>query len=604
MRTHACGAPTLELVGQTITLSGWVMRRRDHGGVIFLDCYDATGLCQVVFQPEQEEAFRCADKVRIESSITVTGVVQARPQGTENPNLTTGQIECIVTDIVIHNIAEPLPFTLHDQTESISEEVRLKHRFLDLRQAPMQARLRMRAHIMSVLRETLDSEGFLEVETPVLTASTPEGARDYLVPSRTHPGHFFALPQSPQVFKQLLMMSCVDRYYQIVRCFRDEDLRADRQPEFTQLDMELSFVDETAVKSLTESLIRTVFKSVLSVDLPHPFPCMDYATAMRDYGCDRPDLRNPLKLIDIDDVCQAVDFEVFSTAAQDAKQRLTVLRVPGGAQLISRKDIDRYTQLVGVYGAKGLAYIKVNHLDEDLSGLQSPITKFLSHDVLNEILKRAEAQAGDLLFFGAGRHAIVSASLSALRDQLGQDLGLIDAEAWCPVWIDAFPMFEVTETAQGEVLSPQHHPFTAPQAQSSDAFLNAPGQALSRAYDIVLNGHEIGGGSIRIHQYDMQMAVFKALGIDEARAQSSFGHLLSGLKYGAPPHGGLALGLDRLVMLMSQTDSIRDVIAFPKTQSCACLLTRAPAQVDTKQLDELSIRVKATAGHQRTQDAS
>jgi aspartyl-tRNA synthetase len=604
MRTHDCGQPSITEIGQTVTLSGWVMRRRDHGGVIFLDCYDATGLCQVVFQPEQTEAFSIADQVRAESSVTVIGTVQPRPEGTVNGVLSTGEIECIATAITIHNLAEPLPFTVHDHHTTVSEEVRLKHRFLDLRGHAMQHRLKVRAKVISVMRKFLDSKGFLEVETPILTCSTPEGARDYLVPSRTHAGHFFALPQSPQIFKQLLMMSAVDKYYQVVRCFRDEDLRADRQPEFTQIDIEMAFVDEAAVKSHTETLLRTVFSEVLSVDLPDPFPSMDYATAMLRYGCDRPDLRNPLVLVDVDDLCTSVDFEVFAKPANQPRHRVTVLRVPGGATHISRKEIDRYTELVGVYGAKGLAYIKVNALDQGIDGLQSPIIKFLPEAMLHELLARVEAASGDLLFFGAGPASVVSAALSALRDQLGQDLDLIDKTAWCPVWVESFPMFEVEYDAQGHptTLSPQHHPFTAPQVTSAAAFLDDAAHSVSRAYDIVLNGHEIGGGSIRIHQLEMQMAVFKVLGIDVERAETAFGHLLEGLRYGAPPHGGLALGLDRLIMLMVGADSIRDVIAFPKTQSCACLLTQAPSVVAPEQLKELSIQVLASEHTSKSTD--
>ena len=593
MRTHYCGQITAKHIGQNVKLSGWVMRRRDHGGVIFWDSYDATGIVQIVFQPEQEQAFQLADGVRLESSFSIEGLVQPRPEGTVNRKMPTGEVEIIVTSLILHNQSEPVPFSLHDHQVNVSEEVRLKHRFLDLRRLPMQQHLKLRAQAISAMRQALESQGFLEVETPILTRSTPEGARDYLVPSRTHAGQFFALPQSPQVFKQLLMMSCVDRYYQVVRCFRDEDLRADRQPEFTQLDLEMAFADESTVKGCVEKLIRHLFKTVLNVTLPDPFPCMDYADAMAQYGCDRPDLRNPLKLIDIKDLCAEVDFAVFAKPASLPNHRVSVLKVPGGTTKISRKDIDDYTKLVGVYGAKGLAYIKVNAIDEGVDGLQSPIVKFLPESMLEALLERTAAKPGDLLFFGAGLAPVVSAALSALRDKVGEDLQLIDEQAWCPVWIDAFPMFEASYDAHGVVtnLAPQHHPFTAPDVADAAAFKSAPSTCLSRAYDIVLNGHEIGGGSIRIHSLDMQLAVLDVLGIDAEKAEAEFGHLLEGLRYGAPPHGGLAIGIDRLIMLMVGASSIRDVIAFPKTQSCACLLTQAPASVTHAQLNDLSIQI-------------
>ena len=595
MRTHYCGNIRKEHVDSSITLSGWVMRRRDHGGVIFLDVYDSSGLCQVVFQPENKTAFALADQARAESSLTITGVIRLRPEGTINKNLATGEIECVASEIILHNIAEPLPFALHEKNSNVSEEVRLKYRFLDLRDAHMQHSMRVRSKAIAVIRHFLEEQGFLEIETPVLTRSTPEGARDYLVPSRTHPGQFFALPQSPQVFKQLLMMSTFDKYYQVVRCFRDEDLRADRQPEFTQLDMEMAFVDEAAIKNCVEGLLRQVFDKVLGVQLPEKIPCITYQESMQKYGNDRPDLRNPLELVDIADLCVDVDFAVFAQPAKLPNHRVTVLNVPGAIEKISRKDIDEYTKLVGVYGAKGLAYIKVNDLSQGVAGLQSPIIKFLDEKTVIEILARAGAKSGDILFFGAGAYDIVSAALSALRDKLGADLGLIENK-WCPLWVEAFPMFAATYDAKGVAvdLSPQHHPFTAPEVDSVEQFVKEPDQALSRAYDIVLNGHEIGGGSIRIHNLAMQLAVLDVLGIDKQEAEDSFGHLLEGLKYGAPPHGGLAIGIDRLIMLMVGTDSIRDVIAFPKTQTSACLLTKAPAKVDAKQLQELSIitRVK------------
>lgn len=590
MRTHYCGNIRKEHVDSSIKLSGWVMRRRDHGGVIFLDVYDNSGLCQIVFQPENEAAFALADQARAESAVTVSAVVRFRPEGTVNKNLATGEVECVASEIILHNIAEPVPFALHEKNSNVSEEVRLKYRFLDLRDSRMQKSMKIRSKTVSVIRHFLEENGFLEIETPVLTRSTPEGARDYLVPSRTHPGHFFALPQSPQVFKQLLMMSTFDKYYQVVRCFRDEDLRADRQPEFTQLDMEMSFVDESTIKNCVEDLLRRVFSKVLNVKLPEKIPCITYKESISKYGNDRPDLRNPLELVDIADLCVDVDFAVFSQPAKLPNHRVTVLNVPGAVAKISRKDIDEYTKLVGVYGAKGLAYIKVNDLSQGVAGLQSPIIKFLSEETLMSVLKRAGSKSGDILFFGAGPCGVVSPALSALRDKLGVDLGLIE-DAWRPVWVEAFPMFAATYDAKGVAvdLSPQHHPFTAPEVDSVEQFVKEPVQALSRAYDIVLNGHEIGGGSIRIHALDMQMAVLDVLGINKQEAEDSFGHLLEGLRYGAPPHGGLAIGIDRLIMLMVNTESIRDVIAFPKTQTSACLLTKAPAKVDPLQLQDLSI---------------
>ena len=597
MRTHYCGKVTRSDLGKTVKLSGFVMRRRDHGGVIFLDIYDATGLCQLVFQPDNAKVFSLADKARNESSITIQGIVHNRPDGTVNKALNTGEIECIVDDIIIHNVANPVPFGLHEHVMNVSEEVRLKYRFLDLRRKNMQHILQTRSKTIAVMREFLHQDGFLEVETPILTKSTPEGARDYLVPSRTHQCSFFALPQSPQIFKQLLMMSAVDKYFQVVKCFRDEDLRADRQPEFTQLDLEMAFVDENAIKNLVENLLRQIFQQVLNVKLPDEFKCLDYKEAMEKYGNDRPDLRNPLQLTEIKDLCKGVDFAAFADPANLPNHRVAVLHVPNGSASISRKKIDEYTKLVSVYGARGLAYIKVNDIELGVEGCNSPILKFLPQQVVLEILQRVKAKTGDLLFFGAGTSRVVSASLSALRDKIGIDLDLIDQNAWEVLWVESFPMFEAEYDSKGvpTSLAPQHHPFTSPNTESVDEFLSDPANMLSRAYDIVLNGHEIGGGSIRIHSLEMQQAVLKTLGISEKDGEQEFGHLLDGLRYGAPPHGGLALGIDRLIMLMANVDSIRDVIAFPKTQTCSCLLTKAPDKVSVQQLQDLSLSVNTVS---------
>lgn len=587
MRTQYCGQVTETLLGQQVTVCGWVHRRRDHGGVIFIDLRDREGLVQIVFDPEQAEIFAMAERVRSEYVLQVKGLVRERPEGTVNKDLPTGQIEVIASELNVLNSSETPPFPL-DVHHDVHEDVRLQHRTIDLRRPEMNSKLIFRAKVISHLRKMLEENGFYEFETPMLTRATPEGARDYLVPSRTHPGQFFALPQSPQIFKQLLMMSGMDRYYQVVRCFRDEDLRADRQPEFTQLDIEASFIDEEALLGLLEPMIHELFKAHLDVELPKPFARMTYQDAMQRFGSDRPDLRNPLELIDVDDALKNVDFKVFSGPANDPASRVAALKVPGGNEL-SRKQIDDYTSYVGQFGAKGLAYIKVNDLDQGLEGLQSPILKFLTEDAIQAILNRVEAKTGDLIFFGADKAKVVNDALGALRVKLGSDCNLLEGE-WCPVWVVDFPMFEKTEDGYQAL----HHPFTAPSIDDPEALLAAPEQALSRAYDLVLNGIELGGGSIRIHNQPMQQAVFKVLGIEPEEAQEKFGFLLNALKYGCPPHGGLAFGLDRLVMLMSGASSIREVIAFPKTQSASCPLTAAPAAVDTKQLRELHIALRKT----------
>lgn len=584
MRTHYCGAINEKLEGQEVTLCGWVHRRRDHGGVIFLDVRDREGIAQVVFDPDYQESFQLADRVRSEYVIQVTGKIRMRPEGTHNPNMVTGKVEVLAKSLVVLNQAETPPFPL-DEYSDVGEDVRLRYRFLDLRRPEMANKLRLRSRITASLRRYLDEQGFLDVETPILTKATPEGARDYLVPSRTHPGSFFALPQSPQLFKQLLMVAGFDRYYQIAKCFRDEDLRADRQPEFTQIDIETSFLGEEEIMGITEGMIRSLFKEVLDVELGD-FPRMSYAEAMRRYGSDKPDLRIPLELVDVEDLLKDVEFKVFSGPANDPKGRVTALRLPKGGQL-SRKEIDDYTKYVGIYGAKGLAYIKVNERGKGMEGLQSPILKFIPEDKVQAILDRVQAEDGDIVFFGADSAKIVSESLGALRIKLGHDLNLFTSE-WAPLWVVDFPMFE--ENDDGSI-SALHHPFTSPNCSPEELEAN-PLAALSRAYDMVLNGTELGGGSVRIHRNDMQQAVFRVLGISAEEQQEKFGFLLDALKYGAPPHGGLAFGLDRLVMLMSGASSIREVIAFPKTQSAACVMTQAPSEVDAKQLRELNIRVR------------
>ncbi len=593
-RDEYCGAVNENLLEQTITIVGWVHRRRDHGGVIFLDMRDRAGILQVVVDPDTPEAFATADAVRPEYVLKITGRVRRRYEGTENKNMTSGLVELLGKEIEVLAKSETPPFPLNDENMTVSEDLRLKYRYLDMRRPQMQERMVFRARATSAIRRYLDDHGFLDVETPILTRATPEGARDYLVPSRTRPGNFFALPQSPQLFKQLLMVSGFDRYYQIAKCFRDEDLRADRQPEFTQVDIETSFLNEEEIMSINEGLIKHVFKTMLDVDF-ETFPRMTYAEAMRDYASDKPDLRIPLKLQDVADLMKDVDFKVFAGPANDPKGRVAALRIPNGAAL-SRKQIDAYTKFVGIYGARGLAYIKVNDasninngVDKD-SGLQSPIIKNMTDEVLNSLIERTQAEDGDIIFFGADKASIVNDAMGALRQKIGLDLEMQTCE-WAPLWVTDFPMFE--ETDDGKWTS-MHHPFTKPKG-SVEALKTDPAAALSIAYDMVLNGTEVGGGSLRINTYDMQQAVLEALGIGEQEAEDKFGFLLDALKFGAPPHGGLAFGLDRLIMLMVGADSIRDVIAFPKTKTAECPLTQAPAGVDSKQLRDLGIRVREKA---------
>ncbi|MDH5301714.1 MAG: aspartate--tRNA ligase [Gammaproteobacteria bacterium] len=585
MRSHYCGQITEALTGQEVEIAGWVHRRRDHGGVIFLDMRDREGLVQVVVDPNVPQVFAEAETVRSEYVLRIKGTVRPRPQGTTNDNLRTGKIEIMGSALEILNRAATPPFQIDD--DEVSEENRLRYRYIDLRRPAMFNRLKMRSEVTRYVRNYLDNNGFMDVETPMLTKATPEGARDYLVPSRTHQGSFFALPQSPQIFKQLLMMAGVDRYYQIVRCFRDEDLRADRQPEFTQLDIETSFLSEEQIMTMMEGMMRDVFKHVLNIDLPNPFPRMTYAEAMSRYASDKPDLRIPLELVDLKDVMSKVEFKVFSGPANDPKGRVAALRLPNGGEL-SRKEIDDYTKFVGIYGAKGLAYIKVNDIAAGAEGLQSPILKFLPDDVVRAILERTGAENGDLIFFGADKATIVNEALGALRVKLGHDRGMVEKQ-WRPLWVVDFPMFEWDE--KNNRWQSLHHPFTSPKEADLDKLATDPGNCTSRAYDMVLNGTEIGGGSMRIYREHVQETVFKALGISDEEARDKFGFLLDALKYGCPPHGGLAFGVDRLVMLMAGANSIREVMAFPKTQTAACLLTQAPSAVSFEQLRDVGIRL-------------
>ena len=587
MRSIYCGDVGAKEEGQEVTVAGWVHRRRDHGGVIFIDLRDREGLVQVVFNPERKEIFTEAERIRSEYVLSVKGMVRIRPDGTKNPNMKTGEIEIIASELKTLNDSLTPPFH-HD--ENASEEVRLKYRYLDLRRESMLHNLRLRHQVTQALREFLDKNGFVDIETPMLTRATPEGARDYIVPSRTHQGKFFALPQSPQIFKQLLMMSGFDRYYQIVRCFRDEDLRADRQPEFTQLDIEMSFVDQQSVMNKMQDLIRYVFDQVMNISLPEVFPVMPYSEAMRRFGSDKPDLRIPMELVDLSDIMKEVEFKVFSGPAKDKDGRVAALAVPGGSSL-SRKEIYDYTSFVARYGAKGLAYIKIEDISKKKDGMQSPILKFLPDEAIDELVNRIDINNGDIIFFGADKENIVNDALGALRVRIGKDLNLLE-EGWQPLWVTDFPMFEKDKNSNN--WTSLHHPFTAPSIDDAEELENNPGKVLSKAYDMVLNGSEIGGGSIRIHNKKMQAKVFQLLNISDAEAQEKFGFLLQALEYGCPPHGGIAFGLDRIIMLLSGAESIRDVIAFPKTQTASCPLTDAPGEVSSEQLKETGIRLRPT----------
>ncbi|WP_067868254.1 aspartate--tRNA ligase [Neptuniibacter marinus] len=586
MRSHYCGDLRKEHIGEDITLAGWVHRRRDHGGVIFLDVRDREGITQVVFDPDREESFTLADSCRNEFVIEIKGTVRARPEGTTNADMPTGEIEVLGKELVLLNKSETPPFQL-DEHQQVGEDVRLRHRYIDLRRPEMQEKLRFRSKVSNSIRNFLDDNGFLDIETPILNRATPEGARDFLVPSRIHEGSFFALPQSPQLFKQLLMVSGFDRYYQIAKCFRDEDLRADRQPEFTQIDIETSFMDEESIMGLTEKMVRKLFLELKGIDLGD-FPRMPYSEAMQRFGSDKPDLRFPMELVDVADLMAEIEFKVFAGPAKDPKGRVAALKVPGGAKL-TRKNIDDYTKFVSIYGAKGLAWIKVNEIENGANGLQSPIIKFLGDDVTMAIMERLGAENGDIVFFGADQEKVVSEALGALRIKVGEDLEMSQRE-WAPLWVVDFPMFE--ETSDGG-LTALHHPFTAPSC-SPEELKADPLAALSRAYDMVLNGCELGGGSIRIHDQEMQAKVLEILGISDEEAEDKFGFLLTALKFGAPPHGGLAFGLDRLIMLMTGSESIREVIAFPKTQSASCPMTNAPGEVSAVQLRELNIKLRKT----------
>ncbi len=588
MRSQTCGQVNATHVGDTVQLCGWVNKRRDHGGVIFVDLRDRDGLVQVVFDPDTPDVFALAEQLRNEFVIRLSGRVRPRPEGTVNPELSSGEIEVLGLELEILNRSETPPFQLDD--DDVGEEHRLRYRYIDLRRPDAAERLKLRHRTIREMRSVLDAADFIEIETPMLTRATPEGARDYLVPSRVHPGQFYALPQSPQLYKQLLMMGGMDRYYQVARCFRDEDLRADRQPEFTQLDIEMSFVEEEDVMSLMEAMIRQVFKTQLDVDLANPFPRMTYAESIERFGVDRPDLRVPMEMVTVSDLVADIDFKVFAGPAKDPAGRVAALRVPGGNAL-TRKEIDGYTDFVGRYGAKGLAYIKCNDIAAGVEGLQSPIVKFFSEEAIKGVLERTGAQDGDLIFFGADTASVVNDAIGALRVKVGHDMKLLEGD-WCPVWVVEFPMFE--HDAREDRWSAMHHPFTAPSVDA-ETLKSDPGAALSRAYDMVINGIEVGGGSIRIHRPDMQSAVLELLGIDSEEAEAKFGFLLKALQYGTPPHGGIAFGLDRLIMMMAGADSIRDVMAFPKTQNASCLLTDAPGDVDERQLRELSLRRRLPA---------